>query len=71
MKFLYFFLLLWVIFALLDQNPDPESGSTDLVEKGSNPGLRIRSDPEHFGLVESRSGIIFPDLDPTFGANKL
>jgi hypothetical protein len=23
MKFLYFFLLLWVIFALLDPNPDP------------------------------------------------
>jgi hypothetical protein len=30
-----FFLLLWVIFALLD--PDPEYGSTDLIESGSNP----------------------------------
>ncbi len=30
----YFFLLLWVIFALLD--PDPDSGSTDLIESGSN-----------------------------------
>jgi hypothetical protein len=33
MKFHNFFLFLWVIFALLD--PDPES--TDLIESGSNP----------------------------------
>jgi hypothetical protein len=32
-KFLNFFLLLRVIFALLD--PDPDSGSTDLIESGS------------------------------------
>ncbi len=36
-----FFLLLWVIFALLDPDPDPDaeygSGSTDLIESGSNP----------------------------------
>jgi hypothetical protein len=34
-----FFLLLWVIFALLDPNPDPDSkygsGSTDPIESGS------------------------------------
>jgi hypothetical protein len=38
MKFLNFFLLLWVIFALLDPDPDSEygSGSTDLIESGSN-----------------------------------
>ncbi len=30
-----FFLLLWVIFALLDPDPDSESGSTDLIESGS------------------------------------
>jgi hypothetical protein len=31
------FLLLWVIFALLDSDPDPESGSgsTGLIESGS------------------------------------
>jgi hypothetical protein len=38
MRFLNFFLLLWVIFALLD--PDSESGSTDPIESGSN------SDPD-------------------------
>ncbi len=30
-----FFLLLWVIFALLDPDPDSESGSTDPIESGS------------------------------------
>ena len=29
-KFLFFFLLLWVIFALLDPDPDSESGSETL-----------------------------------------
>jgi hypothetical protein len=33
MKFLNFFLFLWGFFALPD--PDSESGSTDLVESGS------------------------------------
>jgi hypothetical protein len=39
MKFLNLFLLLWVIFPLLDPDPDSEygSGSTDLIESGSNP----------------------------------
>ncbi len=38
MKILYFFLLLWVIFALLDPDPDSEYGSesTDLIESGFN-----------------------------------
>jgi hypothetical protein len=40
MKFLNFFLLLWVILALLDPDPEPDSengsGSTDLIESGSN-----------------------------------
>jgi hypothetical protein len=42
MKFLKKFLLLWVILALLDSDPDSEygSGSTDLIESGSN------SDPD-------------------------
>jgi hypothetical protein len=37
MKFFSFFLLLWVIFALLDPDPDSESGSgsTDPIESGS------------------------------------
>jgi hypothetical protein len=34
MKFLFFFLFLLVIFDLLD--PDPDSGSTDLIESGSD-----------------------------------
>jgi hypothetical protein len=44
MKFLNFFLFLWVIFALLDTDPDSESGyvSTDLIDSGSNPD----SDPK-------------------------
>jgi hypothetical protein len=37
MKFFNFFLLLWVIFALLDPDPDSESGATDPIESGSNP----------------------------------
>ncbi len=32
MKFLHFFLLLRVTFALLDPDPDSKSGSTDLIE---------------------------------------
>jgi hypothetical protein len=40
MKFLNFFLLLWVVIALLDTDPDSEygseSGSTDPIESGSN-----------------------------------
>ncbi len=35
MKFLNFFLLLWVIFVLLDPDPASEYGSTDLIESGS------------------------------------
>jgi hypothetical protein len=35
MNFYKFVLLLWVIFALLD--PDPDSGSTGPIESGSNP----------------------------------
>ncbi len=35
--FTNFFLLLWVIFALLDPDPDSESGSTGPIESGSNP----------------------------------
>jgi hypothetical protein len=44
MTFLNFFLLnfLWIIYALLDPDPDYESGygSTDLIEPGSNPDLK-------------------------------
>ncbi len=45
MNFSKKFLLLWVIFALLDTDPDSEygSGSTDPIESGSNPDpIRIR-----------------------------
>jgi hypothetical protein len=37
MNFYNFFLLLWVIFALLDLDPDFRSGSTGPIESGSNP----------------------------------
>jgi hypothetical protein len=44
MEFLYFIFLwpLWVIFALLNPDPDFESGygSTDLIESGPNPDLK-------------------------------
>ncbi len=36
-KFLNFFLFLWVIFVLLDPDPDSESGSTELTGSRSNP----------------------------------
>ncbi len=46
-----FFLLLWVIFALQDPDPDSEygSGSTDLIESGSN------QDPKPWHLHSSNS----------------
>jgi hypothetical protein len=52
MKFLNFFLFLWIIFALLDSDPDCESGSgsRDPTESGSNPDPQHWSygyDPEH------------------------
>jgi hypothetical protein len=37
MKFPNFFLLLWVIFAMLDPDPEDGSGFADLIESGSNP----------------------------------
>jgi hypothetical protein len=40
MKFLTFFLLLQVIFALLDPDSESGSGSTDLIEFGSNSDLK-------------------------------
>jgi hypothetical protein len=46
MKFLNFFLLLWVFFVLLD--PDPEYGSrfTYLIESGSGPNPNPDPDPK-------------------------
>jgi hypothetical protein len=41
-------LLSWVIFALLD--PDPDSGSTDPIESGSNP------DPQTWLLPKELQG---------------
>jgi hypothetical protein len=46
MKFYNFFLLLWVIFALLDPDPDSESGTTDPIESGSNPDPDTDPDPQ-------------------------
>ncbi len=49
-KFTNFFLLLWVIFALLDPDPDSEygsgSGSTDPIEYGSNTDPVPDTDPQ-------------------------
>ncbi len=52
MNFYQFFLLLWVIFALLDPDPDPDSeygsgsGSTDPIEYGSNTDPDPVPDPQ-------------------------
>jgi hypothetical protein len=59
-KFLDFILLLWVIFALLDLDPNPDSesgyGSTDLIESGSEALLqRLSSSP-----VASRADFSLP-----------
>jgi hypothetical protein len=51
MKFLNYFLLLWVIFALLDLDPDSKFGSgyrsRDPIESGSNPDPDMNQDPQH------------------------
>jgi hypothetical protein len=41
--FTNFFLLLWVIFALLDPDPDSESGSTDPTESGSGSAILVQN----------------------------
>ncbi len=45
-----FYLLLWVIFSLLDPDPDPDSeygsGSIDLIGSGSNPDPDTDPDPK-------------------------
>ncbi len=53
MKFLNFFLFLWVIFALLDLDPDSQSRSTDLIESRSNP-LHSGNNASHQGLTTSQ-----------------
>jgi hypothetical protein len=49
MNFLHFFLLMWVIFVLLDPDPDSEykygSGYTDLIGSGSGSGRGSSSGP--------------------------
>jgi hypothetical protein len=50
MHFLNFFLFSLVIFALLYPDPDSESGSTDLIESGSNPD----PNPKHCFIVTVR-----------------
>jgi hypothetical protein len=54
MNFYKFFPLLWVIFALLDPDPDSESGSTDPIVSGSNP------DPQPCRQVEQTSAPASP-----------
>jgi hypothetical protein len=48
MKYLLFFLFLWGIFALLDLDSEFGSGSTYLIESGSNP----HPDPKHCTVPE-------------------
>jgi hypothetical protein len=45
MKFLNFFLLLWVILALLDPDPDSKygAGSTDLIQSGSGSETMVKT----------------------------
>jgi hypothetical protein len=52
MKFLNFFLFLWVIFALLDPDLDSKSGygSTDLIESRYNPDTDQKHGPEHWAF---------------------
>jgi hypothetical protein len=40
MKFLKLVLFLWLIFELLDPDPDSKSGSTDLIESGRRSGSK-------------------------------
>jgi hypothetical protein len=46
MNFDKFFLLLWVIFGLLDPDPDSGSGSTGPIEYGSNSDPKPCLEPE-------------------------
>jgi hypothetical protein len=55
MKFIKFFLCLWVIFAFLEPNPDCESGSVDPIESGSNPD----PDPQHRKTVNQSNNLTF------------
>jgi hypothetical protein len=53
--FTTFFLILWVIFVLLDPDPNPDSesgsGSTDPIKSGSNPD----PDPQPWLLVQTKN----------------
>ncbi len=42
MKILYFFLFLWVVFALLDPDPDPATQ----INADSDPATQIYADPD-------------------------
>ena len=59
---------MWVIFALLDPDPDSEygSGSTDPIEYGSNTDPGPDPDPQPWfkipnSVADPESGINFPD----------
>jgi hypothetical protein len=55
MNFSKKFLLLWVIFALLDPDPDSEygSGSSDPIESVSNPDPDTDPDPQPWLKVDN------------------
>ncbi len=49
---------MWINFAFLDPNPDPQSGSRDPIESGSNPDpdpkhCQKGSDPDYLSGLES------------------
>jgi hypothetical protein len=67
MYFYKFFLLLWVIFALLDPDPDSESESTDPIESGSGFGSATLLQNMiflYFLYYRGLHALVDPDLDP-------
>jgi hypothetical protein len=66
MKFLNFSLLLWVIFALLDPDPDSESGSvsTDPIEFGSGSATLLYSSVVDPDPVRFNPKLLAQDPDP-------
>jgi hypothetical protein len=47
MKFFAFFLFMWLIYVLLDPDPDSKSGTNDLIEPGSNPDPDMKRWEKH------------------------
>jgi hypothetical protein len=61
MNFSKKFLLLWIIFALLDPDSEYGSGSTDPIESGSNPDPD--TDPQPWSARKSKCGFLWQGGD--------